>query len=81
MRKTANQFQQSPVLHFPCDPDHEDVVLDPIEEFREVHINALAIAGSDITLYLFGCVLSGTFRSKSKARFGEARIEDWGQDL
>ena len=60
---------------------HEYVVLDTVEEFRQVHINAMAIPVSNRLLHLPGCVLSRASWSKTETRFRETRIEDRSQNL
>ena len=56
-------------------------MLDSVEEFRQIHVHAVTIAGPNVGLYLLGCSLSGAFWSESETRFRESRIEDRSQDL
>ena len=52
-------------------------MLHAVEKFGQIEISNVAITTADDASYLFGRSVSGTFRSKTKARFGKARIEDW----
>jgi hypothetical protein len=76
-----DQLQQPPVAHPAGDATHQDVVLSPVEEFREVHVHDEAVASADRLLDLPGCSVSGTLGSKAVARFAEVRIEQRRQDL
>lgn len=56
-------------------------MLDSIEEFRQVHVDAEARALSNVALDLLSCSVCGAMSSKTKARFREAGIEDRCEDL
>ena len=56
-------------------------MLDFIEELGKIHINAMAVAISDILLRLLDRSVSRTVGSKTETRFGESGIEDRCQDL
>jgi hypothetical protein len=55
--------------------------LNPVEELRQVHIHDEAAASADRPLHLLGCSVGGAVRSKTVARFREARIEHRCQNL
>ena len=63
------------------DTCHQDIVLNSVEEFRQIHIDTVTIAGSNVSLYLLRCLLSRTLWSETETRFREIRIEDRCQDL
>ncbi len=56
-------------------------MLNPIEEFRQIHIHAVTIASPNMSLHLLGCSLSRAVWPESETRFRESRIEDRSQDL
>ena len=56
-------------------------MLNSVEKFRKIHIDAMTIAVANRALNLFDCFLSRAFRSKPETRFGEVWIEDRCQDL
>jgi hypothetical protein len=55
--------------------------LDTVEEFRQVHIDAMPITGTDVGLHLLRCSVGGAAWSKAEARFRESGIEDRREDL
>ncbi len=77
----ADQLQQSLVTHLAGDATHQDVVLDPVKELRQVHVHDEAAASADRPLHLLGCSMGGAVRSKTVARIREARIEHRRQNL
>jgi hypothetical protein len=76
-----DQRQQPFVADLPGHPHHQHVVLDAVEEFRQIHVNALTKSGADVGLDLLRCSLGGASGSKAEARFREAGIEDRREDL
>jgi hypothetical protein len=56
-------------------------MLDAVEKFREVNINAKLMALPDDLLNPFRSSMGGSTGAKAEARFGESRIEDRRQDL
>ncbi|TWT74711.1 hypothetical protein CA13_73950 [Planctomycetes bacterium CA13] len=59
---------------------HQHIVLHAIEEFRQVHVDAPAIAGLNVRLNEMDRFMSGAVGPKAEARFGKLRIEDRRQD-
>ena len=60
---------------------HQDVVIDVVEEFRQVQIDRDAVAGLKVGLYLLECALGAAFWSEAVTRFREARVEYRRHDL
>ena len=55
----ADQLQQSLVTNLAGDATHQDVVLDPVKELRQVHVYDEAAAPADRPLHLLGCSVGG----------------------
>ena len=52
-----------------------------IEEFRQIHVDAVAITGSNVGLYLLRCSLGRAAWSKAETRFRESGIENRREGL
>ena len=78
---SPDQGQQTFVADLSGHPRDQDVMLDAVEEFRQVHIDAMTVSGADVGLYLLGCSVGGAAWSKAEARFRESGIEDRREDL
>lgn len=63
------------------DTRHQHVMLDAVEKFRQVHVDALTISGTDVGLYLLRCSVGGAAWSKAETRFRESGIENRREDL
>jgi hypothetical protein len=72
-----NNLLSSTVWHRP----HQFVVVDPIEEFLRIEIDAPAVAFGNILLRLCHCLFGGPSRSKTIAVFGKRRVPLFLQDL
>ncbi len=68
-------------LTFSGHSGHQDVVIDVVEELRQVEINRDAITGLEVGSDLLECAVGGASGPKPIARFGEFRIEDRRHDL
>lgn len=77
----ADQPQPPLVAHLPTHAGHQDVVLDVVEEFRQVQIDADAVACADIGLYPPKCSMGAAFWSEAETRIRKPRIADRPQDL
>lgn len=75
-----DQAQQTFVSNLAGDTIHQHVVLYGVKEFGKVHIDAPAVAGTDVLLNEVNGFVSRTFWSKAETRFRKARIEDRRQD-
>ena len=49
---TPHQSQQTPVVNLAAHATHQHVVLDSVEEFRQVHVDAMRVAMLDDPLHL-----------------------------
>jgi hypothetical protein len=78
---TTDQTQQSLVTYLAGNATHQNVVLDSVETFRKIHIDAVAETLFDVTLYLLDGSVCGTLWSKTEARFGKVRIGDRRKNL
>lgn len=76
-----DEGQQSLVAHLSGHAGHQDVVIDVVEELRQVEIDRDAIAGLEVGLHLLECAVGGTSGSKPVARCRKFRIEDRRHDL
>jgi len=56
-------------------------VLDAVEEFRQIHVDAVAITGSNVGLYLLRCTVGGASWPKAKTRLRESGVESRREDL
>jgi hypothetical protein len=56
-------------------------MLNAVEEFRQVHIDAMCVSLPDDLLDPLGGSMNGSARAKTEARFRESRIEDRCQNL
>ena len=65
----ANQFDQSLVGDMPGNPYHEDVVIDLIEEFRQVDIHCHFIPCFDEPFDLADRAMGIALRTEAIARF------------
>jgi len=77
----ANQCQQPLVAHLAAHASHQDVVLNRVEEFRQVQIDGDAVAVPGMGLYPPQCSVGGAPRSEAEARIREPWIEQRPQDL
>ena len=77
----TDEGQQSLVVYPSGHAGHQDVVIDVVEELRQVEIDCDAIAGLDVGFYLLERAVGGAFRSEAETRFGELRIEYRRHDL
>ena len=78
---TPDQLQHPLVAYLAGNAAHEDVVLDAVKEFRQVHVHDEAVALLDIALSLLDGSVCGTLWSKTETRLGEVRIEDRRENL
>ena len=76
-----DQRQQPFVADFPGHPRHQHVVLDAVEKFRQIHVDALTITGTDVGLYLLRCSVGGAAWSKAETRLRESGVENRREDL
>jgi len=76
-----DQRQQPFVADFSGHPRHQHVMLDAVEKFRQVHVDALTISGADVGLYLLRCSVGGAAWSKAETRFRESGIDNRREDL
>ena len=67
----VDQAQQPPVRDVPLEPDHQPVVIDPIEECFQVKVDHPAVASTDVRLQLPHGLVRRALRTKSVA----ARVE------
>src|SRR5581483_8315191 len=74
VQERSNEFQQPLVFNSLCDLPHQFVVIDSIEKFLQVKIDAPAVTFSDILLRPCYCLMSGSPRPKTVAAFGEGPI-------
>src|SRR5918912_1285877 len=65
IQECPDEFQQPLVLDPLGDLTHQFVVIDSIEEFLQIKINAPAVAFDDILLRLCHCLMSRSPRSKA----------------
>ncbi len=56
-------------------------MLDAVEKFRQVHVDALTITGTDVGLDLLRCSVGGAAWPKAETRFRESGIENRREDL
>ena len=71
----SDQSKQASVVNLAAYAAHQYVMLNAVEEFREVHINAISVTLPYDPLHLFGSSMGGSFRAKAETRFRECRIE------
>jgi len=81
VQERSNEFEKPLVFHSFCDPAHQFVVIDSIEEFLQVTIDAPAVTSGDILLRLGYRLMSGWPRSKTVAAFREGPIPVLLQNL
>jgi len=55
---------------------HQRIVVDRVEEFRQVHIHGRAVPFPDVLLHLPDSIVGQSTRPESKTRFRETRIKD-----
>jgi site-specific DNA recombinase len=79
--ETPNQLQHPLIRYLPGQSRHQDVVIDPIKELRQIQIDYPAAAFGNVLLRLSHRLPGITTRSKSEARLGESRFEPRLQDL
>ena len=56
-------------------------MLDAVEKFRQVHVDAVPITGTDVGLHLLRCSLGRAAWSKAETRFRESGVENRREDL
>jgi hypothetical protein len=78
---TPDQGQQPFVADLPGHSHHQHVVLNSVEKFRQIHVDALPITGANVGLYLLRCSLGGAAWSKAETRLRESGVEDRREDL
>jgi len=71
----SDQSKQTSVVNLAAHAAHQYVVLNTVEKFREVNINAVSMTLPNDPLHLFGSSMGGSFGAKSETRFRECRIE------
>ncbi|MDT4861351.1 hypothetical protein FQZ97_959530 [compost metagenome] len=76
-----DQFEHPGILHLPCHPRHQDVVVDPVEELLQVDVHHPAPAGLHVPLCLQDRLLSAAPRPEAVARLGEPRFVDRLENL
>jgi len=81
VQERPDKFQQPLVIDTLGDTSHQSVVIDSIEEFLQVEINAPAAAFGDILLRLCHCLMSRPPRSKTVAVIGKLRVPPLLQNL
>ena len=69
-----NQPDHSGIIDAPLEPVDQDVVVDPVEELRQVHIHHHALAGLDVAPRGLDRVVRPSARAKPVAVFAEGGI-------
>ena len=77
----TNQAEQPRIANPSGHPGHQEIVLDVVEEFRQVQIDGNAVARPDVGLYLPERSMGTALWSEAEARLGELRVEDRRHDL
>jgi DNA polymerase III epsilon subunit-like protein len=77
----SDQLEQPLVMHPSCDPGHQCVVLNAIEERFEIKINAPHRAVSDELACPLHSLMLRAPRPKAEAMGMKLRIEDWCEHL
>jgi hypothetical protein len=78
---TPDQTQHPPVPHPACDPRHQLVVVDAIEELLQIDVYQPAISLAHVLLRLTHRIVCTALRSKAIRRARELRIEQRGEHL
>jgi len=60
---------------------HEQIMLNSVEEFRQVNIDHMGVTLPDDSLYLLRGSVGGSAWAETKTRCGKSRIENRRQDL
>ena len=60
---------------------HQNVVIDPVEEFLQVHVHHNPAAFGNVLPGRLDCLMGALPRSKTVARFGEACLKDRREHL
>ena len=81
MQVTANQVQDALVLDAAPNAHHELVVVDLVEELRQVDVHDPIVARFDIFPRELDRIVSASARSKPKAEIAERGVEDRREHL
>src|SRR5258708_25741717 len=74
LQEGPNELQQPLVADSFSDPAHQFVMIDSIEEFLQIEINAPAVTFGDIPLCLRHCLMSRPPWSEPVAMFGKCPV-------
>ena len=76
--RLSDELESALVGGEPAEPVHQQVVVNAVEEFRQVHVDRHPIAFLDIALNLAHGPVGIAPRSKAAAGLGEGRVDEGG---
>ncbi|GBE16126.1 hypothetical protein BMS3Abin14_02206 [bacterium BMS3Abin14] len=81
LKVPADKSEDPPVFDPPSHPEHQNVMVHPIKELLQIHINHPTTTGSNILTGITHRMMSASARAESIARIRKVWIKDWLQNL
>jgi len=78
---TLNQFEKTLILNLAAKVRHQQIMINPVKEFRQIDIHREAVSFLDDALHLFNRLLPITMGPKSKTIVRESGIENGRKHL